>query len=377
MERQRRTWADWSPRLQEGKFRYDDFASAAARYNLYAQFRFQDQLGDIAQDMDDRNGLLYLDLAVGVRGDGFAAFQNPGLFAHKLSVGAPPDPTFLRGQDWGFPPMLDDALREDRYTYFRHTIRNHMRFCGALRLDHVMAFYRLWMVPLGFESTHGLYAHYHMDEQIAVYAIESHKNRCQIVGENLGTVPTQVEKALDKHKMGPLYVGQMSMWDDTEAFSPVRSNAVASSNTHDMAPFMKFWDGSEADDRHEVGLIDERQADNERTERAELRERVTKRLAKSGEIRKGAPDEIRDALHRHIAQGDAAFTLINTEDLWLETGTQNIPGTTDEHPNWRRRLRYELDDIASDHDIARQLDMIDEASRAQLSEHTSVDTPSH
>ncbi|MEM1422719.1 MAG: 4-alpha-glucanotransferase [Planctomycetota bacterium] len=377
MERQRRTWADWSPRLQEGRFRSSDYDSASERYHLYAQFRFQDQLGSISADMHDRDGLLYLDLAVGVRGDGFDAFRHPDLFAHTLSVGAPPDPTFLRGQDWGFPPMLDDALREDRYRYFRSTIRNHMRYCGALRLDHVMAFYRLWMVPLGFESTHGLYAHYRMDEQIAVYSIESHKNRCQIVGENLGTVPTQVEKALDKHAMGPLYVGQMSVWDETEAFSPVRTNAVASSNTHDMAPFMKFWDGSEADDRREVGLIDERQADAERADRAAMRERVTTRLAQQGEIRKGSPDQVRDALHRHIAKGDAAFTLINTEDLWLETGTQNIPGTTDEHPNWRRRLRYELDDIASDDDVARQLAMIDESSRAQLSEQTTARTSSH
>ncbi|GAB4555941.1 MAG: 4-alpha-glucanotransferase [Phycisphaerales bacterium] len=376
MERQRRTWSDWSQRLQEGRFRASDYDPAAERYHLYAQYRFQDQLGALARDMEDRSGLLYLDLAVGVRGDGYDAFEHPDLFAHTLSVGAPPDPTFLRGQDWGFPPMLDEALREDRYAYFRRTIRNHMRFCGALRLDHVMAFYRLWLVPHGYESTHGLYAHYHMDEQLAVYSIESHKNRCQIVGENLGTVPTQVEKALDKHAMGPLYVGQMSMWDDEEAFSPVRANAVASCNTHDMAPFAKFWDGSEADDRLEVGLIDERQADKERADRADMRARVIKRLSKAGEIRKGSPEEVRDALHRHIAAGDAAFTLINTEDLWLETRSQNIPGTTDEHANWRRRLRYELEDIMSDDDIARQLDMVDNASRAQLKEHTSTRTSS-
>lgn len=371
MDRQRRDWNDWSARQQQGQFRSSDFDRASERYHLYAQYRFRDQLGALSRDMRERDGLLYLDLAVGVRGDGFDPFANPELFGRALSVGAPPDPTFLRGQDWGFPPMLDDALREDRYRYFRLTIRNHMRYCDALRLDHVMAFYRLWWVPVGYESTHGVYAHYHMDEQLAVLSIESHKNRCQIIGENLGTVPTQVEKALDKHAIGPLYVGQNSAYGET-AFAPVRPNAVASNNTHDMAPFMKWWDGSEADDRKDVGLIDERQAEKEREERATMRERTVKLLTRQGEIRDGSPGEVRDALHRHIASGDAAFTLINTEDLWLETNTQNIPGTTDEHPNWRRRLRYELDDITSDPEIERQLAMINESTRAQASEQTTA-----
>ncbi len=364
MERQQRDWSDWSERLRSGKFRKGDFDPAAEQYHLYAQLRTSEQLDALQNDMQDRDGLLYLDLAVGVRGDGFDAFINPSVFANALSVGAPPDSSFHRGQDWGFPPMHPDALREDRYAYFIDTVRAHMQRCDVLRLDHVMAFYRLFLVPsgIGLDARSGAYVHFNADEQLAIYSIESHRNACMIVGENLGTVPPQVEKALDKHKMGPLYVGQYEAKANAKkAIGDVRPRSVASCNTHDMAPFAKWWDGSEADDRMAVGLVNEETADQEKAWKANLREKMTAYFEKKGEVAGEHAGQVRDAVHKHLASGPCDFMLVNIEDLWLESHCQNIPGTVDEHPNWRHRLRYELDEIAADSDVEAQLSMIDAA----------------
>jgi 4-alpha-glucanotransferase len=147
MERQKVGWAEWSARLREGQIRTNDFDPAHERYHLYAQFCFDRQFSALKTDLSGHDALVYLDLPVGVRRDGYDVWRDPGLFADGAKVGAPADPYFSSGQDWGFPPMLPEASGEQGHESFARSVRAHMRHADFLRLDHVMAFHRLYWIP--------------------------------------------------------------------------------------------------------------------------------------------------------------------------------------------------------------------------------------
>ena len=348
MERQRVDWSDWSSRLQAARFTTNDYNPAAERFHLYVQHLFEQQFQALADDMREggggdgggvdgraggRHGLVYLDLPVGVRRDGFDVFRYPDLFATGASVGAPPDPFFTGGQDWGFPPVIPDAQRAQHYEYLIASLRNHMRFADQLRLDHVMAFYRLFIIPDSLETKDGVYVHYPQDEAFAILSLESHRNKCRLVGENLGTVPPAVNKALAKHDMAPLYVAQYEVQPKpTAALRPVTPRSVASSNTHDMPPIATWWDGSDVDDRITLGLFDPALEKREKANRAKMRKALISFLTRNGLLSTDQPDDLAGlvaGVHQHLADSDADLMLMNIEDLWLERHWQNVPGTLD------------------------------------------------
>jgi 4-alpha-glucanotransferase len=320
--------------------------------------------------MHERRGLVYLDLPVGVRRDGFDVFTFPELFATGASVGAPPDPFFTSGQDWGFPPVIPDAQRAQGYEYLIASLRNHMRFSDQLRLDHVMAFYRLFIIPDGLDTKDGVYVHYPHEEAFAILSLESHGNRCRLVGENLGTVPPAVNTALTKHDMAPLYVAQYEVQPKASAaLRPVTPRSVASANTHDMPPIATWWEGTDITDRINLGLFDPDLEQRETTQRHKLTHALTAYLQRQGLIGAAHDEddelrEVRDAIHAHLADSEADLMLINIEDLWLERHWQNVPGTHDTYPNWRHKLRFDLAQIREDPEIHRQLAMVNDLRRS-------------
>src|SRR5690606_17821367 len=139
---------------------------------------------------------LYRDLAVGVDGGGAEAWAEQTSYSFEASVGAPPDPLALHGQDWGLPPLNPRRLREDGYSTFMKIMRANMRHCGALRIDHVMSLLRLWWVPRGESATNGAYVYYPLHDLLGILALESQRNRCLVIGEDLGTVPDQIRTAV-------------------------------------------------------------------------------------------------------------------------------------------------------------------------------------
>jgi 4-alpha-glucanotransferase len=371
MERQKVGWAEWSARLREGQIRTNDFDPAHERYHLYAQFCFDRQFSALKTDLSGHDALVYLDLPVGVRRDGYDVWRDPGLFADGAKVGAPADPYFSSGQDWGFPPMLPEASGEQGHESFARSVRAHMRHADFLRLDHVMAFHRLYWIPPTAEATEGLYVTYPHEELYAILCLESHRNRCQLVGENLGTVPPGVNRELEKRGISALYVTEYEVRPDPdEALRPVPATSVASINTHDMAPLARFWDGSDIDDRVGIGVLGRDLAERDRASRAEAIDALATFLGD----RENAPVQTlpaaRDALHRFLGDSDAEFVLVNIEDLWLEGHWQNIPGTSDEYPNWRHKLRYSLERIVEDEELARRLKAIDHARRTRRGART-------
>lgn len=373
----------WSEDARAGNIAAQDVDAATVRYHVYCQFAFTRQLTGITDRMRESGGIVYLDLPVGVRGDGFDVWNNPGLFARAAMVGAPPDPYFTSGQKWGFPPMHPQAMEDSGFAYLIDSIRHFTRWSDVLRLDHVMAFHRLFWIPRGMEAKDGAYVAYPEEPMWAILCLESHRNQCRLVGENLGTVPVTVTRAMERHGIGSLYVAQYEAQPKAAAaMRPVPQTVVASCNTHDMPPIANWLDGQDVDDRISLGMFSSELRDKEHKGRDKTRAALESFLRKKGHLHNGAATTgpgavgaLRHAIHTYLAASDAEVVLLNIEDLWLEKHWQNMPGTSDTYPNWRHRLKMTLEQIEDDKDIARQLDDIERARAKKRAGRPAGTTP--
>ncbi len=426
MVRQGVPWREWPARLREGRIRPGDVDPAEVRLHEYAQFAMDQQLGELAQagregegakgrggerrgsafgwtdgaaarrgpgrkgrvshsptpplphsaeareDVEERRpASLYLDIPLGVHRDGYDVWANRDLFPDGISAGAPPDALFGGGQDWRFPPMHPETLRRTGYRYFVDALRTVMPFAGALRFDHVMALHRLYWIPEGFGATEGTYVRYRSEELYAILALESHRHRTRVVGEDLGTVPQEVRAQMGRHHIARMYVLQYEANPaETPPVHAVVPASVASLNTHDMPPFHGFWQGADIRDRLDLGLLDERGLRAEEQGRARLCEKLASFLTAEGWL--AGPADERAVLHAALAYlgaGDDWLTLATLEDLWGEDRPQNVPGTAEERPNWRRRARLTLDEMKRDPSVEGILRTIDRIRRDSRHSH--------
>ena len=323
----------------------------ACEYHLYVQYRMSQQMREVADEAD-----LYLDFPLGVNPKGYDAMHYAESFAKGVSVGAPPDAFFTKGQNWGFAPFDPDAIREQRYAYFRDCIRHHASHAGVLRMDHVMGLHRLFWIVEGGEAKDGVYVRYREEELYAILVLESNRNHCALVGEDLGTVPEYVPAMMKKHGLRRMYVVQYEAKPEgDEPIGNPAKESVASINTHDMPTYVSFWNGRDVDDRLEMELLDERGAEKERENRARLRRNVQSFLKARGLLQDGSDDTkaVLEALLAFLAKSDAEIVLVNLEDLWLETEPQNVPGMPDR--SWRQKFKYTLEQLRGDSEVTRIL----------------------
>ena len=308
---------------------------SAEGYYLYAQFLVQSQLRELAEYSKASGSFLYLDLPLGLHQNSFDTWRYPELFVQGMSGGAPPDPVFTTGQNWSFKPIHPEAMRTDGYRYAIAYIRNHLRFAKLLRIDHVMGLHRLFWIPEGLTGEQGLYVQYRADEMYAILSLESHRAGAGFIGENLGVVPPEVNESMARHNIRPLYVAQYetALGSGEGALRAPSAGSVASLNTHDLFPFQGFLEGTDIDERLRLKFITAAEAVAERNERERTREALSQFVGE--DIFEGCLD--------FLAKSQADIVLLNPEDLWQETNPQNIPSTTKEHPNWKRRMRYSLE----------------------------------
>ena len=312
-----------------------DPADAVLRHR-YAQWAMETQLDDLQTRLAAHGQALYLDLPLGVHGDGFDVWRTPDLFARSVEVGAPPDEFNPAGQGWGFPPMLPEASRLEGHAYLRAGLAHQLRHAGVVRIDHVMALHRLWWIPGGGAAGDGAYVHYPAEELAAVVTLEAWRAGAVVVGENLGTVPPEVDRLMAEHRLLGMYATQFELDAAPHArWAPAGSVAVV--NTHDMAPFAAFW----------AGLAAERRAT------------IVEQLDRDGCAPGSAdPLDVLAALLGWLGQTDAASVVVTLEDLWGEDRPQNVPGTGPEVPNWRRQMTRTLDEVAADPAVAARLDAL-------------------
>lgn len=340
-------------------------------YHCYTQWVADGQLAAAGRGRAGGACGLYLDLPVGVHAEGFDPWWEPDAFVSGVSGGAPPDDFFSGGQSWGFPPLHPEGIRNQGYRHVAAVFRHAMRHADALRIDHVMGLQRLYWVPDGVDPRHGVYVGYHGDELHAVLALEAERARTVVVGEDLGTVPTTVERAMARDRMLSSFVLQFESTEQDPLPDPPR-RSLSTLGTHDLSPFAAYWRGLDIGDRRRRNLIDAPQAARERQHRARWRARVLAGLGGPGLT--ALPDDGEAAEERralvgclhHLAAGPADVVLVDLEDLWLETEPQNRPGTGPEAANFRRRARRTLEDVVADTALAAELREVDARRRPDL-----------
>ena len=288
---------------------------------------------------------LYLDVAVGVQSDGFDAWNEQAAISRHLAVGAPPDPLNTAGQNWGLAGFNAAGLELKSFEPFREMLRASMRHAGAIRLDHVLGLKRLYLVPHGFAANNGVYVQMPFEALLAATAQESVANRCVVIGEDLGTVP---EGFREKMADWGIWSYQVMMFerDDRGAFRDVSyyaPNALVTFNTHDLSTYAGWRSFADLKLKRSLG-IDPGESDDARWHALTM-----------------LNDALRHhAIDRHDLYAVAAFLArtrsrllaISLEDLLEVIDQPNIPGTVNEHPNWRQRLPLALEKIASTIDMA-------------------------
>ena len=318
---------------------------------LYLQWIAEGQLRAAAADARRAKVSLYLDLAVGADLNGADVWADQDAFAVDASLGAPPDPLNTQGQNWGLAPFSPLTLRERAYRPFIGLLRANMRHAGILRVDHVMALRRAFWIPQGKPATRGAYVRYPMEDLLGIVALESLRNRCAVVGEDLGTVPDGFRASLaDTRALSTRLFYFERDWSNGSFLAPDRypQLAAASVGTHDLPTLAGWWTGdrSAQEDRwrDRFLLIDalERTGAIDATGAARLREDAA---------RGGTPavvPKLADAVHRFLGRTPCALVVVAIEDVLHEAGSVNVPGTFDEYPNWRRKRSRLLQDIETD-----------------------------
>jgi 4-alpha-glucanotransferase len=356
-EKLRAPWPAWPERLQAGHVTNEDYDEENRRYHLFVQWQAHEQLQQLAARARSAGPGFYLDLPLGVNPDSYDVWREREAFATGIAAGAPPDPFFARGQNWGFPPLHPERIREQGYRYVVAYLRHHLQLAGILRIDHMMGFHRLFWVPHGQDARAGIYVRYPAEELYAVFSIESHRSRSVLVGEDLGTVPPEVRPTMEKHNVHRMYVMQYELQPQYHnALTAVYPGSVASLNTHDMPPFAAFWQGLDVQERVDLGILDPGIGNEERQRRRGLLEALIRSLRIAGRLQESSePLEVLQACLNYMSAGPGQVVLASLEDLWLETESQNVPGTWRERPNWRRKARYSLEAMRDRPEVARIL----------------------
>jgi 4-alpha-glucanotransferase len=302
---------------------------------------------------------LYLDVAVGVQSDGFDAWNEQVAISRHLAVGAPPDPLNTAGQNWGLAGFNAAGLELKFFEPYREMLRASMRHAGAIRLDHVLGLKRLYLVPHGFAANNGVYVQMPFEALLAATAQESVAHRCVVIGEDLGTVP---EGFREKMADWGIWSYQVMMFerDDHGAFRDVNHyapNALVAFNTHDLSSYAGWRSFSDLKLKRSLG-IDPGESDEARWHALAMLSEALRHQAIDGH------DFY--AVTTFLVRTRSRLLAISLEDLLGVIDQPNIPGTVNEHPNWRQRLPVALDKIASVIDAA--------ALKAATAERTRVTT---
>jgi len=361
-EKRGTSWQSWPQPLRDGVLKEADYSDANRRYHLYVQWLAHQQIESVSEKAKEKGIQLYLDLPVGVHPDSYDVWREREAFISDVSAGAPPDAVFTKGQNWEFPPLHPEKIRGQGYRYMITYLRHHLRHAGILRVDHVMGLHRLFCIPKGMKASQGVYLRYPAEELYAILALESHRNKAIIVGEDLGTVPSYIRPAMKKHGFHRMYVLHYELATNTRKRPPpVPQNSVAGLNTHDMPPFASFWQGIDIEERRKLGLLDKEGTRRETRNRQDIIEALSIFLRRKGWLKEADVDVLSalKACLSFLADNQAQVALVNLEDLWLETQPQNIPGIKEEYPNWRRKARYSLEEFCQIPQVLDTLHIID------------------
>jgi 4-alpha-glucanotransferase len=300
---------------------------------------------------------LVRDLAVGSSVDGCEVITNPELFCGMARIGAPPDNFNPDGQNWGLPPMVPEQLVNRGFAHFIELLRSNMQSCGALRIDHVMSLMRLWWCPQDGTNASGAYVHYPVDLMFAILRLESQRNKCVIIGEDLGVVPPEIRSYLEQGNIYSNCVFYFEKYDSWNYRKPehYKPQALAMIANHDVPPLAAWWNGSDLQLRRKLGLIlsDERLAEERQWRRGE-KQQMLQWLAEIGLLPQSWQDRSDErpldssllaALVSGCARSASKLLSLQLDDLAGMDMPVNIPGTSSEYTNWQRKIPMLLEHV--------------------------------
>ncbi|WP_017967434.1 4-alpha-glucanotransferase [Rhizobium leguminosarum] len=313
-----------------------------------------------AADRSRKAGLrigLYLDLAVGEAVDGSATWSEPYIYLSKATIGSPPDPFAIDGQDWHLAGYLPSAIAAGEMSPFRRMVSAAMRYAGAIRIDHAAALRRLFLVPLGSKPDDGAYVRYPQDRLLQILAEVSAEHRCLVIGEDLGLIPKGLQDDLAAAHI--LSYRILSYEQDEKGFKPADTYpvlALACISTHDHRTLAGWWRGADIQDRCDHGIVPpdltERHLEHRKRERRSLKAALKAAgldlpAGLTARASREALRELTVSAYRFIARTPSLLAAVRLADLTDEKKPTNIPGTSDSYPNWRPKLSVLLEDMTS------------------------------
>lgn len=331
-------WTGWPEEFRDPRSpavaRFAEEHEREVLFYKFLQWHIDRQLAEVqayAIEKGMRIGL-YHDLALATDRYGADLWMHRAFYIAGCRVGAPPDDFSPNGQDWAFPPPDREAHRTNGYELFAQLIRKTARHGGALRIDHVMRFFRLWWIPDGMPASDGAYVRDYADDLLGVLALESVRGNFIVIGEDLGTVTGEVRDALTQAGV----LSYRVLWFERNPDGSFRrpgeypAQAAASTTTHDLPTLAGFTAARDIEARREAGLIDQTAYREQLAARYEEIRRLNNVLVESG----FAGDPV-----GFLLSTPCSLAIVNQEDLTGETEQQNLPGSTWQHPNWRRKMK--------------------------------------
>ncbi len=356
-------WQRWPAEFQ----RFDSVAVAdfecehagGVRFHMWLQWLAHRQLMQAA-DQARKAGLrlgLYLDLAVGEAVDGSATWSEPDIYVSKATIGSPPDPFAVDGQDWHLAGYLPSEIAGGGMSPYRRMVSAAMRYAGAIRIDHAPAVRRLFLVPLGDRPDSGAYVRYPEGRLLEILAEASAEHRCLVIGESLGMIPEGLQE--DLAAAGILSYRILSYEQDKKGFKPADAYpvlALACISTHDHQTLAGWWRGADIQDRCEHGIVPP-DLTQQHLEHRKRERRCLKAAFKAVGINlpprltaRASEETLKDltvSAYRFIARTPSLLTAVRLADLTDEKRPTNIPGTSDSYPNWKPKLSVLLEDLMS------------------------------
>lgn len=366
-------WKRFPQHLQDSNsFAVKDFAEInknLVNFYAYCHWIADMQLAEIkklCKDLGMKIGL-YLDNPIGASANGFEVWENPQIFAKNMGVGAPADLMRPKGQSWGFAPYHPQKIAQVAYKPFREMMVENMKYANALRIDHAMGLLRLFWVYFepGNPVVQGAYVYYKMQDLVAIINIESHRHKCMIIGEDLGTVPDGFREYMFEHALlsNKIFFRQKDAEGKFLAPQAYQYLSLAQSSTHDQATTYGYWLAEDIKTFRDCNLyVDEQQFKANIKARAVERRNLLEAFGREncfgssnywqdGENILNAnvvPPKLEFAVNDYVAKTSSAIFLARIEDIYGQIKMENVPGTIKEYDNWQIKLKIEVEDMKTD-----------------------------
>ncbi|MEG9498570.1 4-alpha-glucanotransferase [Mannheimia indoligenes] len=359
-------WQDWATEYQDYQSpkvaEFQQTQAQLVRFYMWLQFIAILQLSEcdnFAKSLNMPIGF-YRDLAVGVTNNGAETWADKTLFVQEASIGAPPDMLAPNGQGWGLSPMHPHILATRGYQPFIELVRANMKHCGALRIDHILGFARMWWVANGESAKEGIYVRYPLDDLLSILALESQRHQCLIIAEALGTVPEGILESLEQKSILAYNIFYFEKAENSyKSLEDYPYQAMTTLSTHDLPTIQGYWKGydfelGEKFDTYPSKAVLRKLKEERSYDRLNIRTAVEKVMElEPNEV--GITVKFPHQLQRYVAHTNSALFGTQPEDWLNMLEPVNIPGTSTEYPNWRRKLSATTEQIFANPDIQKLL----------------------